>query len=251
MPDGGRTGIGPSSEPQGARLVTLDVARAVALMAMVVYHFVFDLALFGVIDPGTIRSGFWRGFAIATAASFLFIAGFSLWLSHGRGIRWPAFWRRFLKIAAAAALVSAATYQVFPDRFVFFGILHSIAVASLFGLVFLRLPVWTILAVACLVFAVPEIWNIRPFDAAWLQWTGLTRTWRPSVDFEPVFPWFAAFLLGLACAKQFAGKAVGQVPSGRATNALSWVGRHTLILYLVHQPILIGLVWSYVKLSMR
>jgi uncharacterized membrane protein len=247
--NGGDTGIGQSSRPHPARLVTLDLARTAALSAMVVYHFVFDLALFGVIDPGIIRSGFWRGFAIATAASFIFIAGFSLWLSHGSGLRWHAFWRRLLKITAAAALVTVATYQVFPERFVFFGILHSIAMSSLVGLLFLRSPVWLILGVALAVFAVSEIWNIRPFDAAWLQWTGLTLTWRPSVDFEPFFPWFAPFLLGLACAKQFSPTRMPQGSPGTGFAALAWVGRHTLILYLVHQPILIGLVWTFVQLS--
>ena len=58
-------------------------------------------------------------------------------LGHGGGIRWPAFWRRWAFLVVAALLTTAGTYWMFPDYFVFFGVLHAIALFSLMALPFL------------------------------------------------------------------------------------------------------------------
>jgi uncharacterized membrane protein len=108
---------------------------------MAVFHFVYDLELFGWLAPGTSVTGGWRVLALLTAGSFLFLAGVSLWLGHGAGIRWRGFWRRFVKVAGAAAVISLATWVAMGDVFIFFGILHAITAASLLGLLFLRVPV--------------------------------------------------------------------------------------------------------------
>ena len=77
------------AQPVPARIPALDIARSLALVAMVVFHFTFDLELFGYLRPGTTTMpGPWRALAVVTAVSFLFLAGVSLWLAHGRGIRW-------------------------------------------------------------------------------------------------------------------------------------------------------------------
>jgi uncharacterized membrane protein len=233
-----------------ARIPALDIARSAALVAMVVFHFTFDLELFGHLAPGTTTlPGPWRALAVATAGSFLFLAGVSLWLAHGQGIRWRAFWRRFAIIAAAALAVSVGTYVAFPDAFVFFGILHSIALCSLFGLAALRLPPLLTLALAVVVFYAPDFARSAAFDAPWFWWTGLQTVPLRSVDYEPVFPWFTPVLAGIALAKwaEAAGlwsRLAVEGEPGRAARLMSWPGRHSLVIYLVHQPILIALVWS-------
>lgn len=231
-----------------ARIPALDIARSVALLAMALFHFVFDLELFGLVAPGTATSGAWRGLAIATASSFLFLAGAGLWLAHGHGIHWPAFWRRFAKIAGAAVLVSIATYIAFPHAFVFFGILHSIALCSLLGLAALRLPVVAIVALAVAVFYAPEFLRSPSFNAPYWWWTGLQTVPLRTMDHEPIFPWFAPFLAGLAASKaaSHAGlwaRLATPTPS-RAAQLAGLAGRHSLLVYLIHQPVLIGLVWS-------
>lgn len=237
-----------SASQTPARIPGLDIARTVALGAMVLFHFTFDLELFGFLPPGTTtQPGVWRALAVATAGSFLLLAGVGLWLAHGGGIRWPAFWRRFAIIAAAAAAVSAGTYMAFPDAFVFFGILHSIALCSLFGLAALRLPVWVIVALAVVVYFAPDFARSDIFNAPWFWWTGLQTAPLRTVDYEPVFPWFAPFLVGIALAK-LAGQsgALARFATDRPSRAARLAGlpgRYSLIIYLVHQPILIGLVW--------
>lgn len=246
--------IRAATDPAQDRIAVLDIARGVALLAMASFHFTFDLELYGVVPVGTTTTGFFWVYARAIAASFLFLSGVSLWLGHGQGIRWPAFGRRLAMILGGAALVSAATYAADPSTFVFFGILHSIAAASVAGLLFLRLPVLVTLAAAVLALVAPHLLRTGAFDAPWLAWLGLTTYGIRSVDFEPFLPWIAPFLAGIAGAKAAAREgilaALGRHrPSGPPARALGWAGRHSLAVYLVHQPVLIALLWAFTRIA--
>jgi len=243
---GSGTGTFVSEHAPGARIPAVDVARSTALLGMAIFHLAFDLEMFGLIAPGTVGSGLWPAFARAVAGSFLFLAGVSLWLAHGRGIRWRAFWRRFAVLVLAAACVSAATYAVMPASYVHFGILHSIAAASVIGLAVLRLPVFALLALAAAVVVAPDLLRSDAFNHPALWWTGLATAPRPSVDFEPVLPWAAPFLAGIAVARAAEANGVWTRLTGMPLGPawLGWPGRHSLAVYLVHQPVLIALVWA-------
>jgi uncharacterized membrane protein len=223
------------------RLILLDLARTLAVVCMVIFHFTFDLALFGFIPADTMSQPFWYYFARMIAGSFLFLSGISLWLAQGRGIRWRAFWLRFGKIATAALLVTLASIWFVPGGTIWFGILHAMAATALIGLLALRLP-WPIaLALAATIFA--AAWGPRfpAFDPLWLVWTGLAET-RPMMgDYVPLVPWAAPALAGIAVARALRIDLwPGRSPSP-AMQALAFPGRHSLIIYLVHQPILFGL----------
>jgi uncharacterized membrane protein len=234
------------------RIAALDVARTLALVAMAGFHFTVDLELFGFVASGTSRAGLFYYYARLTAGSFLALAGVSLWLAHGMGIRWRAFGRRLAMILAGAAAISLATWAAMPEEFVYFGILHAIAVASLAGLLFLRLPALVTLAAAALVLWLPQHYASAAFDRPWLWWTGLSDWWRGTMDFEPFFPWFAPFLAGLALAKLGARAGLWDRLRGRGGAVLwrlGWPGRHSLAVYLIHQPVLLGLVGGVSWLS--
>lgn len=233
----------------GNRLIPLDLARTLALVCMVIFHFTFDLALFGFIDPGTMSQPFWYYFARMIAGSFLFLSGVSLWLAHGQGIRWPAFWVRFAKVAAAAFLVTLASIWLVPGGPIWFGILHAIAAASLLGLVALRLPWPVTLALAAVILA--AAWGPRfpALDPLWLVWTGLGET-RPRMgDYVPLIPWAAPALAGIAVAKALRLDTWRGTPPSPFLHRLTFPGRHSLIIYLIHQPILIGLFTLYIWAS--
>lgn len=233
------------------RIHALDLARSLALVGMVVFHFTFDLMLFGLVPPGTVFEGGWPLFARAIAGSFLFLAGVSLWLAHGEGIRWRAFLRRLALISLAAALVSFATYFLMGAQFIRWGILHMIAAGSLIGLVFLGLPVPVTLAVAGAAFAAPHLWRHAIFDHPALIWVGLSTEVPPMMDYEPILPWLCPVLIGIALGKVMSRAGLWQSLSrwqpGTAVLALAWPGRHSLAIYLIHQPVLFGGVWAYVK----
>lgn len=230
------------------RMPGLDLARTAALAGMILYHFVYDLDFFGLLPRGTIWSGLWPLLARSVAASFLFLSGVSLYLAHRHGIRWRAFLTRLAKIASAAALVTVATWIVAPTHFIFFGILHAIAFASVVGLLFLRLPAVVTLLAAGAILVAPLYLAGAAFNQSGLLWLGLFTRHPATMDFEPVFPWLAAALAGIATAQLaevvgFLRLATPSQAPGRLIRCLTWPGQHSLTIYLVHQPVLIGLVW--------
>ncbi len=230
-----------------SRIEAIDIARGAALVAMAIYHFTWDLEFLGYIQHGTTAVGGWKLFARSIASCFLFLVGVSLLLAHGRGIRWTGFWKRFAMVAGAAAAISAVTLTALPAGGIFFGILHQIAFASLAGLLFLRLPWPLTLAAAVLAIAAP-IWLRGPaFDHPALWWIGLSSADPRSNDYVPVFPWFGAVLAGIAVAglAQRLGlfERLGRRRPGAWSRPLTFLGRHSLAFYLIHQPVLIGLVY--------
>ncbi|WP_320199915.1 heparan-alpha-glucosaminide N-acetyltransferase [Agrobacterium sp. rho-13.3] len=227
------------------RIGALDTLRGVALIAMASYHFTWDLEMFGYLDPGTATQGWWRIYARAIASSFLFLAGFSLYLAHRRGINWPSFGKRFAMVAGAALLISVATFFAVPDGWIFFGILHNIAAASLIGLLFLRLPTLITLIVAALALIAPRYLSSDAFNPIWLSWIGLSTAPPRSNDYVPVLPFLAPFLLGLAVSQFVPPRGWldrFRTPSAQK-NPLALFGRHSLLFYIVHQPVLLGIVY--------
>ena len=124
-----------------ARYVFVDVWRGLAIIGVVAYHFGWDLNFFGFIPSSAMFSGPVTAFARILAGSFMFLVGVSLVLAHDRNIHWRKFLKRLAKLVVAAVAISLITYFLFPEGFIYFGILHSIAVASVLGLAFLPLPI--------------------------------------------------------------------------------------------------------------
>jgi uncharacterized membrane protein len=238
------------------RFQRLDSLRGAALIAMASYHFMWDLANFEYLDAAFPSTGWPRLYARLIASTFLAMAGFSLVLAHGSGIRWRNFWKRFAIIVGAAALVTVATYFIIPQGFIFFGILHEIAFASLVGLIFVRAPWPVTLVVAAALMALGitgaiERMRSELFDAPWLWWVGLSTRTHNSFDYVPVLPWFGLFLLGMALARTGAvqnwlrqnDRGITSDKPGKAP--LAFLGRHSLVFYLVHQPILISILYVF------
>jgi uncharacterized membrane protein len=235
------------------RIGILDTARGVALLAMASYHCTWDFEFFGYLDSGTAETGWLKIYARAIASTFLFLAGFSLVLANTPEIRWRSYFKRLGMIVAAAAAISIVTFIGMRDEWIFFGILHSIAAASIIGLLFLRLPAFATLLIAVLLAAGIVVDNViapfslhsAVFDAPWLWWVGLSENLPRSNDYVPVFPWLTPFLFGLGMAQLAISfgwlRPLAKLGSGR--NLIARAGRHSLIFYLVHQPLLFGLVY--------
>lgn len=227
------------------RIEVIDALRGLALVAMATYHFSWDLEFFGYLEPGTATNGFLKYYARAIAGSFLFLTGLSLVLGHYRAVRWQSFGRRLAMIVAAALAISVATYIATPNTFIFFGILHSIALASVLGLAFLRVPALITVVVGVFVIVLPQLWRSDMFDVPWLWWTGLSPTPPRSNDFVPFMPWFGMVLFGIAAGRLLLSsnliERLRRMPAG--PELLRLAGRHSLFVYLVHQPVLIAIVW--------
>lgn len=226
------------------RIHAIDAARGIALVAMAIYHFTWDLGYFGYVPSYLAVTGGWAIFAHLIAGSFLFVAGYSLWMAHGRDLRLPSFLKRLAILVLAASAVSIVSIVQMPDAIIYFGILHAIAAASVIGLLFVRAPPALTLLVAVAAFLLPHFLKFNALDPRYLAWIGMAAHPVASDDYVPLLPWIAPFLAGIAISKLSLGwlKRQKQVPKNE--NILTFFGRHSLVFYLLHQPILFGLVYA-------
>jgi len=232
-----------------ARWQLLDLLRGLAILAMVVFHFAWDLYYFGYSPVDVTEVPGWVVFQKAILTSFLLLVGAGLVLGHGKGIRWRAFWRRWAFLVVAALLTTAGTYWMFPDYFVFFGVLHAIALFSLLALPFLRLRWWITAIVGVVVIAANFAWNDVMFEDRWLAWIGFWPTSPPTSDVVPVFPWFGVVLLGVALMRAtLATPLAARMRSWRSevplARGVAFLGRWSLPFYLLHQPAIIGVLYG-------
>ena len=220
------------------RLHYLDVTRGFAIVLMVVYHFSFDLDNFNYIQIDMDHSLFWLSFRAVIVILFLTTMGMSLALTHAKGICWPCMKKRTLFLGGAAILVSVGSYLQFPESWIYFGILHFILFASWLGLLFVGKP-WLSLVTAVVVLA--------GYLTGWLHTRALFDLVqeplhlpvRYTEDMVNMFPWFAPVLVGIFIVAK-GWHLLPHLNASFISTKLSFMGRHSLIIYLIHQPLLFG-----------
>jgi len=240
---------------RSTRIEAVDIFRGIGIALMIAYHFSWDLTNFGYADFALFNDPAWLFFRTLIVGMFLFASGVSHALIRRAPIDGMRYVNRIGVIAGAAIIVSLGTGFAFPNGFVFFGILHLLAAASILILPFPRLP-W----IANVVAGIAVIWigetvRLDLFNAPALVWLGLATAPPFSVDYVPVFPWFGGVLLGLAAGQYMIAHDTTLTalarwqPADPVSRLLQWAGRHTLIIYLLHQPILFGSVWAVYRMS--
>ncbi len=239
------------------RFDELDAARGIAIVMMILFHTLFDLAYFD-LWPVNVSSGFWRYFVFATGTLFLLVAGVSLSVSHSRALRVfvgdnrpqagivaKYLWRG-TGIFACGMLVTLATWIVVPESFIVFGILHLIGVSIMLSPFFFRFREKNISIGALVVAAGFAIWIAGITGPYWLLWIGLHPSSFTTLDYYPVLPWTGVVLIGLGLGERI-------YPEGERTFAapripkpamvpLVFLGRHSLVIYLAHQPVILALL---------
>lgn len=223
-----------------SRIVALDAARGWAVVAMVAFHLIWDLGNFGYIHRDIPYSLGVKLLGHAIAIAFLVISGVSLVLAREKAVGWRPFWRRFFIVGGAAGLVSLGTWLVFPQAFVFFGILHCIAIASLLAAPLLIMPWPTTLLAAIAISIAPVMFSSPSFNTPWLAWIGFPTLEPLTYDYRPLAPWSGALFAGVAAAQFWRARALPAFGAGFKKGAPSWLGRHSLGIYLLHQPALFG-----------
>jgi uncharacterized membrane protein len=231
----------PATTPRFDRL---DALRGVAIVWMAAFHFCFDLNYFGFIHQNFYRDPLWTVQRSCIVSLFLLCAGMGQAVAIAQRQRWPRFWRRWAQIAGCALLVSLGSWLVFPRSFIYFGVLHGIAVM----LVLLRLAaplgrwLWPLGAIAI---ALPQFVQSPVFDSRWTNWTGLVTHKPITEDYVPLLPWIGVMAFGLAAGRWLLAHRPqllqGRIP--RAAQPLAVLGRWSLSFYMLHQPVLFGALW--------
>lgn len=232
--------------PVAKRLVVVDLIRGLAIIGVVLFHLVWDLDLYGYLPGGIATHPVWIAFGRTLATAFMALVGVGLVLAHNQGFRVRPFARRVFVIAVAAVVVSAVTLFVFPNAFVYFGILHAIVAASLLGALLLRLDAASLAQLGVFVVLLGLTASFDTFNSRWLAWIGFSSDTPQSLDFVPLFPWFGVTLFGMAAAKRGAAhkldKILGNVRQTSLVQGLTLAGRNSLPIYLIHQPVMLGFI---------
>lgn len=240
------------------RYFFLDAWRGVAVLWMTVFHFCFDLNHFGFIHQDFHRSPMWTVQRTCILSLFLLCAGFGQALAVHAGQSWGRFWRRWLQIAGCAAAVSLGSALMFPNSWIYFGVLHGMALMLLIcrataswgpwlwlaGLLMLALWYWAPLLHVAL--ALSEVWNLKS-----LNWLGFISHKPITEDYVPLLPWLGVMWWGmalgqLALSKGWVHTLAAHTPA-KVLRPVAWVGGWSLTWYMLHQPIMIGLLTAVGK----
>jgi uncharacterized membrane protein len=229
-----------ASEPL-TRIRAIDALRGTAICMMIVYHAAFDLNWFHVISADFNHDRFWLSFRDLIVSSFLLLVGVSLVLASRAGISPKRFWRRIALVGACALLVTVGSYVTFPKTFITFGILHCIVVSSILAWPLVRFP-RAALIVGIVVILVGVAIGLPLFDLPWLNWVGLMTHKPATEDYVPLLPWFGVVLVGVSIGCRLLERHMHDLRqiSRASPKWLTWLGRHSLLVYMIHQPILVG-----------
>ena len=234
------------------RFWEIDLLRGLAIIMMILFHFLYDLNFFGIYKI-SLYTGYFLIYAYTVGTIFLLLVGLSLALSYKRiknnSTKKQVFTKyllRGLKIFGLGMVITFGTWIYLRNGFVVFGVLHCIGISILFSYPFLKLRYSNLILGIILILCGIILKNFT-FDFYWLLWLGFTPSTFYTVDYYPILPWFGVILIGI-----FAGNILypeykrkfhlKDLSSSKITKSLSLLGRHSLIIYLIHQPILIGFI---------
>ncbi len=236
------------------RFDALDALRGAAIVWMTLYHFAFDLNHFGYLHQDFYHDPVWTTQRTLIVGLFLFCAGLGQAVAVQQNQSAARFWKRWLQVAACAVLVTAGSYWMYPKSFIYFGVLHGIAVM----LVIVRFTaswgrwLWLagVLAIAMKFIAARAhfYWAEAAFlDEKWLNWLGFVSRKPITEDYVPVVPWLGVMWWGMAAGQWLLAHRplwFELAPPQVVAAPLTWLGRWSLSWYMLHQPVMIGFLMA-------
>ena len=239
----------PEAAQRPLRYGRLDASRGFAVVWMALFHFAFDLAHFGFTRQNFYADAFWTVQRSIIVSLFLLCAGIGQAIAHEQRLSWPRFWRRWGQVAACALLVTVATLVMFPKSYISFGVLHGLAVMLLVARFSAGWGLW-LWPLGLVALVLPQLVADPFFDTRATHWIGLVTRKPVTEDFVPVLPWLGVLWWGMALGRWLLARRrlwlAGALPRGLAPLAL--LGRWSLSVYMLHQPVLIGLLMAAVWL---
>lgn len=233
------------------RFDRLDALRGVAIAWMTVYHLCFDLNHYRWINQDFYRDPFWTWQRTAIVSLFLLCAGAGQAVATHRGQSWPRFRWRWGQIVGCALLVSAGSYMMYPQSFIYFGVLHGIAIM----LIIVRLTahwgqwLWFCGAAAIAMkfiayYAISMGGTLQFLNEKVFNWLGLISVKPITEDYVPLIPWLGVMWWGMAAAKWLLQYRPALL-TGSISAAVRWLallGTWSLTYYMLHQPVMIGVL---------
>jgi uncharacterized membrane protein len=257
------------------RFDRIDALRGLALVWMAVFHFCFDLSNYRLLDANFYADPLWTVQRTCILSTFLLCAGAGQAVATAQGQSWARFWRRWAQIVGCAALVSLGSWFMFPQSYIYFGVLHGMAAMLILARLAAPLRMW-LWPLGLVLLALPQLFAHPFFDVRWSNWVGLVTHKPITEDYVPVLPWLGVMLWGMAgtqwllaarpqwlassgFVRAFGAPGVPACgdnggPAPRAWSVfkfLSILGQWSLTFYMVHQPVMIGSLMAWMTLTGR
>ena len=242
------------------RFEAVDALRGAAIVWMTVFHFCFDLNQFGYIKQNFYTDPFWTMQRAGIVSLFVFCAGLSQAIAAHQGQSMQRFWRRWVQVAGCALVVSAGSYLMYPKSFIYFGVLHGIAVMLIVARLSSGLGRW-LWPLGALAIAMPLIAARAHFylpEADFMNqkafnWLGLISRKPITEDYVPVLPWLGVMWWGMAAGQLWLAHDSAWLKASlpKALAPAAWLGRWSLSWYMLHQPVMIGMLMVLAALKAR
>lgn len=234
------------------RYERLDALRGLAIVWMTIFHFCFDLSYFGFIKQNFYTDPKWTWQRAAIVSFFLFCAGSGQAVAFAKGLDWSYFLKRWRQVVAGAVVVSIGSYFVFPNSFIYFGILHGIAL-MLFILKFVAAWSYGLIVLGVLIISLqwvaPMAHSLLPglevLNSPWLNWIGFVSRKPITEDYVPLIPWLGVLFIGYAVGQWILRNKASWF-KGELRSNFSWLavlGKWSLSYYIIHQPVLFSIVY--------
>jgi uncharacterized membrane protein len=234
------------------RFWEIDLLRGIAIIMMITYHILFDLDFLGIISF-PFQSISFRLFLYPIGTLFLVLVGVSLVISynqykleHGHSPPFKKYLKRGVFLFFLALVITLVTWMYPHDGFILFGVIHCIGISIILSYFFISKPKISLFTGLLLLIIGIFFMNIT-ISNSYLFWLGLKTSSFYTLDYFPLLPWFGIVLIGL-----FIGQKI-YLPLQRKYNAvqitplpfraLTFLGRNSLIIYIVHQPVLFAILF--------
>ena len=238
------------------RIYLLDILRGLSVLAMIFYHFFWDLGYFKFIELEMMMRGLPLLFAQSVGASFIIISGISSRLLCFSDNFMANFIKRLGKLIFICAVITSCTFFFDKNSYIFFGILHLLATCSVLGLLLSMVRNNFFLFFFFILSLFVSLNEITFNLPSYLSWIGFNKEVPVSNDFYPLFPWIAFYLFGLWVfqpVRSYLGKYTKKntnLPNDNSVfTFLQFLGRNSLTVYILHQPIFFSLFFIFIQLT--
>ncbi|MEG3755291.1 heparan-alpha-glucosaminide N-acetyltransferase [Psychromonas arctica] len=226
------------------RIFEVDLLRGSAIVLMVIFHFCYNLAVFDWWDINTNTQLEWRIFRRIIVSGFLLAVGMSSYLVYSQQIRWLKLTKSTLKLIVVAWLITVGSVFMYPNAWVYFGIIHFIAIALPIAALFSRFPnTALIIGITCLITYQLGWISMRPL---WEWSVHHLHIPTKTIDLVSFVPWIASVLIGIYLMHKSLFNL--KIKNNKLTNSLARLGQHSLAIYILHQPIMYGIMFAIAKI---